>query len=165
MARLILVLATIMAGAASAQDDAGPDIVFGGTHPPDPGVMALLQEYSIASQQIAEGVMARSEALAPLQSEGYFYHGLDGAPIGKAGLDERQVRNNLKIEQSEILNGHLYQYENTAIAAYHTRSSGEDRGRRFDDLMTSNLIVMGRVGGEWKVLSDIVGAEPPLPAE
>jgi hypothetical protein len=127
--------------------------------------MALLQQYAAASQEIANGVMARSEAMAPLQSEGYFYHGMDGAPIGKSALNQRQLRNGLVIERSEILNGHLYQYEDTAIAAYHTRQSGEDRGRRFDDLMTSNLIVMGKVDGEWKVLSDIIGAEPSPPEQ
>jgi hypothetical protein len=173
MKRFVLVFAAGLAvyGQGLAQeasplpDTASPDIIFGGTHPPSPEVMALLQQYAAASQEIADGVMARSEAMAPLQSEGYFYHGMDGAPIGKSALNQRQLSNGLVIERSEILNGHLYQYEDTAIAAYHTRQSGEDRGRRFENLMTSNLIVMGKVDGEWKVLADIIGEEPSPPKQ
>ncbi|MEE4210116.1 MAG: hypothetical protein V2I43_12710 [Parvularcula sp.] len=139
-------------------DEAG--ITFGGTHPPDPGVLALLEAYSAASEKISDGVMARSEEMRPLQSEGYMYHGWDGAPIGKAGLNDRQTANGLRIDNTEIFDGHLYQYENTAIATYAVRQSGEDRGKPFKDLLGSGLIIMGKENGEWKVLSDVVGQEP-----
>jgi hypothetical protein len=152
-------LASFLVTAAHAQSEDG-GVTFGGTHPPDPGVIALLEAYSAASMKISDGVMARSRALQPLQSEAYMYHGWDGAPIGKAGLDARQTENGLRIDSTEIFNGHLYQYENTAIATYAVRQSGEDRGKPFEGLVGSALIVMGKENGEWKVLSDVVGQEP-----
>lgn len=149
----------------SAQEDIG--IEFRGTHPPDPGVLQLIMEYSAAASDtmLEEGVDARDDARKGLVSKGYYYHGMDGSPIGLEGLNARQNNNGLRIDTSETYDAVLYQYENVAIGTYKTLQSGEDRGEAFDDLRNSAILVMAKEDGKWVVVSDIIGAQPAPPAE
>lgn len=159
-----LVLGPVMSLPASAQEeDLG--IEFRGTHPPDPGVLQLIMQYSAAGEDTMQesGVDARDEARKDLSSKGYFYHGMDGSPIGFEGLNERQNKNGLRIHKTATYDAVLYQYENVAIGTYKTLQSGEDRGEAFEDLRNSAILVMAREGDEWVVVSDIIGAQPAPP--
>jgi hypothetical protein len=58
----------------------------------------------------------------------------------------------------------LFQYENTAVLTYKDRSRGWDKGKPFQGY-GSNAIVMTRTAQGWRVVADIVGADPPEPQQ
>ena len=154
----LLLLTVVLSATAAAQ---APDIRFAGSEPPDSA--AVMTALAYAQAAMFDSVDERAGRLAPMQAEGYFYHGYDGSPIGADGLRERQNRNNLRIDTSESYDVAFYQYENTAIATYKTHQTGEDRGEPFD-LYGSGLIVLTRTPEGWRVASDIIGQNPAPPA-
>lgn len=158
MPRLLLLLALLSAQSVAAQ---APEIRFGGSHPPDSAAIATAIAYGQAST--FDSVDERARRTAPLQAEGYFYHGYDGSPIGAEGARERQNRNGLRIDSEERYDVAFYQYENTAIATYKTHQTGEDMGEPFD-LYGSGLMVLTRTPEGWRVVSNIIGQNPPPPA-
>ena len=136
------------------------DIKFAGTQPPDKAVLDLITKYQAAStnwKTIAE----RDEKRKKLVSTGYFYHGADGKPIDFAGLTARQTKNALQIQSSNY-DLVLYQYESTAILTYHSHDKGVDKGKPFEGY-GSNLIVMGKEKGVWKITADVMGVDPAPP--
>ena len=158
MLRFLPLLALLLTQSVAAQ---APEIRFDGSHPPDSAAVMTALAYAQASSDWAT-VEERDQRRAPFLTEGYFYHGYDGSPIGFEGLTERQNRNNLRIDTSESYDVAFYQYENTAIATYKTHQTGEDRGEPFD-LYGSGLIVLTRTPDGWRVASDVIGQNPPPP--
>ena len=140
---------------------AGQDIKFAGTQAPDPAVLELLHKYERALTQY-KTVAERDANRAPLLSKGYFYHGTDGKPIDAAGLTARQTRNTFKLDEITRYNYVLYQYETTAILTYHSYEKGVDKGKSFEG-RGSFITVMSKEDGVWKILSDIIGADPAAP--
>ena len=166
IAALAGVLSLVVAPHAATAQDGGAGIEFRGTHPPDPGVIQLIAEYSSAGldEMSEKGVDARDAARKKFLSDGYFYHGLDGSPIGFDDLNARQNNNGLRIDSTVTYDAVLYQYENVAIGTYKTLQTGADRGEEFEDLRNSAILVMAKEDGKWVVTSDIIGAQPAPPA-
>ena len=152
------ILATILvfASAANAQE-----IKYEGTKAPEKAVLELVAKYQAATTTSWKTIAERDTKRKQFVSNGYFYHGTDGKPIDFAGLTARQTKNNLSIE-STAYDLILYQYEAVAILAYHSHDKGMDKGEPFDGY-GSNLIVMGKEKGVWKVIADIIGADPVPP--
>lgn len=129
-----------------------------GPLPPDPEVVRLIQEYftiAFGDHSIAE----RDELRAPMLADGWIYHGVDGSPIGFEGLTERQTRNQLKIHEGRSHDHRLFQHENTAIFTCKGWARGEDKGVAFEGC-GSWVTVITRTPEGWRVVADIVGAEP-----
>jgi hypothetical protein len=152
-----LILLTAMQILASGQGMA-QDIMFTGTHPPDSGVIHLLHYYSKSFDDNAT-VAERDAKRKALVSPAYFYHGIDGAPIGLEGLTKRQTKNQFKLMKDSVYDNVLYQYENTAIYIFKEWQHLTDKGVE-KEVTNSVLIVMGKENGEWKILSDIIGQKP-----
>lgn len=138
-------------------------IKYTGTHPPDSAVLLLLREYGKAfdnNQSIAE----RDAKRKALVSRAYFYHGVDGSPIGLDGLTKRQTKNEFKVFNDSIYDEVLYQYENTAVFLFKEWQHLTDK-RVEKETLNSVLIVMGKENGRWKVISDIIGMKPKASSE
>ena len=153
--KVIFFIAVLFAPLASL---AQQPIKFEGTHPPDSNVLKLLDEYGKIFENyrnVAERDAKRKSILSP----GYFYHGMDGAPIGLEGLTRRQTKNEFKLISDSVYASILYQYENTAIFAFREWQHIIDKGVEKEGT-NSVLIVMNKESGEWKILSDIIGQKP-----
>ena len=131
-----------------------------GTLPPDSAVVQLLAKYSEAFniRDVAERDAKRKEIV----SSGYFYHGVDGAPISLAGLTKRQTKNNFKVMADSVYDEVLYQYENTAVLIFKEWQHLTDKGVEKESL-NSVLIIMGKENGRWVVIADIIGMKPQPP--
>lgn len=156
---LIPLVACLFSPLVAAQAD--PDSVpmeFRGTHPPDSAVLALLDAESRIMEEHRD-VAVRDSLRRPLLSDGYFYHGIDGAPIDLAGLTARQTRNGFKLIRAKVLREVLYQYENSAILVLHEESTVEDKGV-VRTRARSTLLVMAKENERWVFLADIIGQDP-----
>ncbi len=129
-----------------------------GTHPPDSAVLLLLKAYgeSFTDNQTVAG---RDQKRKPLVSSAYFYHGMDGAPIGLEGLTKRQTKNDFKVFADSVYDEVLYQYENTAVLIFKEWQHLTDKGVEKENI-NSVLILLGKENGAWKVLADIIGQKP-----
>jgi hypothetical protein len=138
------------------------DIKFAGTKPPVPAVVELVRKYEKALTEY-KTVAERDANRKPLLSREYFYVGTDGTPIDSAGLTARQTRNDFKLDEIKRYDYVLFQYENTAILTYHSYEKGMDKGKPFEGRGTF-VTVMGKEDGVWKIVSDIIGQDPPDPS-
>jgi hypothetical protein len=135
------------------------DIKFGGTHPPDTAVLNLLGRYEQAATNF-KTVAERDARRKQLLSSGYFYHGMDGAPVDLDSLTRRQTKNKFTPGKDSLYSFNLFQYENTAILTYKSYTTGGmDKGKPFEGT-GSSLIIMSKENGIWKVISDIIGQDP-----
>lgn len=159
MVRLSL-LALLLPALLSAQD---PGVRYAGSRAPDSTVIELAMRYgSIMSRPLTPAI--RDSLRAGLVTDGYFYQGLDGTPIGLEGLTARQTRNEFQLQERSFQDVVLHQHENTALVTYKLHSRGEDRGEPFDDFR-SGALVLTRTADGWRVAADILGQDPPHPAE
>ncbi|MBL7871736.1 MAG: hypothetical protein JNM78_09015 [Cyclobacteriaceae bacterium] len=136
---------------------------FKGTHSPDSALLILIKAYSESfddNKTIAE----RDAKRKTLVSTAYFYHGIDGAPIGLEGLTKRQTNNNFNVFADSVYDEVLYQYENTAVLMFKEWQHLTDKGVVKESL-NSVLILLGKENGKWKVLADIIGREPKSPVK
>lgn len=133
-------------------------IKFEGTHPPDSIVLKLLDEYGNIFEKY-RNVTERDAKRKSMLSPAYFYHGVDGSPISLKGLTNRQTKNEFKLIADSVYDETLYQYERTAIFVFKEWQHFIDKGVEKTGT-NSVLIVMGKENGEWKILSDIIGAKP-----
>ncbi|MBC7937722.1 MAG: hypothetical protein H7Y86_20425 [Rhizobacter sp.] len=150
LAILIILLFPVIADAQ--------EIKFEGTHTPDSTVLKLLDDYSRMFENhttVAERDAKRKALLSP----GYFYHGMDGAPISLEGLTNRQTKNQFKLIADSVYDRIFYQYENTAIFIFKEWQHLFDKGVEKKGV-NSVLIVFSKENGQWKVLSDIIGQKP-----
>lgn len=152
----ILLLLTALSGNVFSQD-----IKNEGTLPSDSAVLQLIRQYSevFNIRDVAERDAKRKDIASP----GYFYHGIDGAPISLSGLTKRQTNNNFKVFADSVYDEVLYQYENAAILIFKEWQHLTDKGVEKETL-NSVLIVMGKENGKWVVLADIIGMKPQPPA-
>lgn len=131
---------------------------FEGTHAPDSAVLKLIDDYSRSfdgNATVAERDAKRKQLVSPA----YFYHGMDGAPIGLDGLTKRQTKNQFKLVGDSVYDKVLYQYENTAILIFKEWQHLLDKGVE-KKATNSVLIVMSKENGVWKVATDIIGQKP-----
>lgn len=133
-------------------------IKFEGTHPPDTGVLKLLDDYATIFEKY-KAVAERDAKRKAILSPSYFYHGMDGAPISLEGLTRRQTKNEFKLIADSVYDQVLYQYENTAIFIFKEWQHLVDKGVEKTGT-NSVLIVVGKENGHWKILSDIIGQKP-----
>lgn len=133
---------------------------FAGTHPPDTSVLSLLVKYRDIGTNWTS-VEERDRKRKDFVSTAYFYHGLDGTPVALDSLTKRQTKNELKFEVNKIFDIVIHQYENTALVTYKSYSKGMDKGKPFEGFSFS-LVVIGKEGGRWKVISDIIGNKPNI---
>jgi hypothetical protein len=133
------------------------NLKFDGTVKPDSAVLKLLTQYGEAfdTRDVAERDARRKSLVSP----GYFYHGMDGAPISLSGLTKRQTKNNFKVLADSVYDEVLYQYENTAILIFKEWQHLTDKGVEKESV-NSVLIVMGKENGRWVVIADIIGMKP-----
>lgn len=134
------------------------NIKFAGTHPPDTAVLNLLSRYEQAARNF-KTVAERDAKRKPLLSNGYFYHGLDGAPVSLDSLTRRQTKNNFSPASDSLFSFTLFQYENTAVFSYKVYGKGMDKGKPFENT-NSSLILMSKESGSWKIIADILGQDP-----
>jgi hypothetical protein len=137
------------------------DMKFAGTHKPKKEVLELIAKYQAASTNW-KTPQERDDKRKALVSPGYFYHGWDGRPIGFGGLTVRQTNNSLKVDSLEISDITLFQYENSAIVTYISKSKGVNQGKQFESY-ASQLLIIGKEDGAWKVMADVIGQEPDRP--
>jgi hypothetical protein len=139
------------------------EMKYAGTRPPEKAVLKLVKDYQTATSTNWKTIAERDAKRRKFVSDGYFYHGTDGKPIDFAGLTARQTKNDLTIESSpyDLI---LYQYETVAILAYHSHDKGMDKGEPFEGY-GSNLIVMSKEKGVWKIIADILGADVSPPTK
>lgn len=130
---------------------------YEGTQPPDSAVVQLLAQYSEVFN--IRNVAERDAKRKDLVSAGYFYHGIDGAPISLTGLTKRQTNNNFKVLADSVYDEVLYQYENTAIMIFKEWQHLTDKGVEKESV-NSVLLVMGKEKGKWVVIADIIGMKP-----
>lgn len=138
------------------------DIRSGGSLPPKPEVVELVQNYTqhlIGWTSIAD----RDQKRRPMVVSGYVYHDLNGSDIGFDGLTARHTKNDLRILEGRIYDAVLYQEENSAILTYKSWQRGMDKGRPFEG-NGSAAVVMTRTADGWRVSADIQGQDPPAPA-
>lgn len=128
-----------------------------GTLQPDSAVLNLVTQYSEAFD--LKDVAIRDAKRKEFVSPGYFYHGVDGAPISLSGLSKRQTNNKFKVHADSVYDEVLYQYENTAILIFKEWQRLTDKGVEKESL-NSVLIVMGKENGKWVVIADIIGMKP-----
>ena len=136
---------------------------FEGTMSPKKEVLALLEAEAKIMDSV-RNVKQRDSLRRPFLSDAFFYHGLDGKPIGLEGLTKRQTKNNFQYLESIIISETLYQYESTAILIVLERQKVKDKGEIHENYISS-LMIMGMENGEWKILSDIMGMPPKLSEE
>jgi hypothetical protein len=135
------------------------DMKFGGTQPPDTAVLNLLGRYEEAARNF-KTVAERDARRKPLLSAGYFYHGMDGAPVDLDSLTRRQTKNKFTPGKDSLYSFTLFQYENTAVFSYKSYSTGGmDKGKPYEGT-GSALIVMSKENGVWKIIADILGHDP-----
>ncbi len=130
-----------------------------GTLPPNPEVLHLLKRYGEAFElrEVAERDAKRKKLVSP----GYFYHGIDGAPIGLEGLTKRQTKNDFKVFADSTYDEVLYQYENTAVLIFKEWQHLTDKGVE-KEVTNSVLILMGKENNKWVVIADIIGMKPKV---
>jgi hypothetical protein len=131
---------------------------FEGTMKPDSAVLLLLKAYGEAfdgNQTVAERDAKRKSLVSPA----YFYHGMDGAPIGLDGLTKRQTKNDFKVLADSVYDEVLYQYENMAVLIFKEWQHIQDKGVEKKSV-NSVLILLARENGQWKVVADIIGQKP-----
>jgi hypothetical protein len=133
------------------------NLKFDGTVKPDSAVLKLLTQYGEAfdTRDVAERDARRKSLVSP----GYFYHGMDGAPISLSGLTKRQTKNDFKVLADSVYDEVLYQYENTAILIFKEWQHLKDKGVEKESV-NSVLIVMGKENGKCVVIADIIGMKP-----
>jgi hypothetical protein len=131
---------------------------YAGTHPPNSEVLKLMERDAEIFDKYRE-VSVRDSLRKEIISPEYFYHGIDGKPIGIEGLTKRQAKNQFQLLEEEVLSETLYQYENSAILVYIVKLKLKDKGE-IHDRLRSSLIVFSKENGEWKIISDIVGQDP-----
>ena len=139
------------------------EIKSDGSLPPDPEVLILVRKYTPLLMSWTSPA-DRDEKRRPMVVPEYFYQGTDGSAIGYDGLTARHTRNDLRILDRTFSDAILFQYENTAVLTYKDRSRGWDKGKAFQGY-GSNAIVMTRTAQGWRVVADIVGADPPEPQQ
>lgn len=154
---ILFILLAVSGNAAFAQD-----MKFAGTHKPEKEVLELIAKYQAASTNW-KTPQERDERRKALVSAGYFYHGWDGRPIGFDGLTVRQTNNNLHVAEVKISDITLFQYENSAIVTFISKSKGVNHGKPFENF-ASQLVIIGKESGLWKVMADVVGQEPDRPS-
>jgi hypothetical protein len=128
-----------------------------GVLPPNPEVLQLLQRYGEAFE--IRDVSERDAKRKDLVSPGYFYHGIDGAPIRLEGLTKRQTKNDFKVFADSTYDEVLYQYENTAVLIFKEWLHLKDKGVE-KEVTNSVLILMGKENNMWVVIADIIGMKP-----
>lgn len=135
------------------------ELKFEGTGKPDSAVLKLLTQYAeiFDFRDVAVRDAKRKELVSP----GYFYHGMDGAPIGLDGLTKRQTKNDFKVFADSVYDEVLYQYENTAVLMFKEWQHLTDKGVEKENI-NSVLILLGKENGTWKVLADIIGQKPKV---
>jgi len=133
-----------------------------GALPPNPLVLQLLKRYGEAFElrDVSERDAKRKELVSP----GFFYHGVDGAPIGLEGLTKRQTKNDFRVFADSTYDEVLYQYENTAVFIFKEWQHLKDKGVE-KEVTNSVLILMGRENNKWVVLADIIGMKPKDPVQ
>jgi len=152
-------LSLLIPAAALAQ---GVEIRSGGSRAAEPEVLALVKSYTphlMAWTSIAD----RDRKRRPMVADSYFYHDLNGSDVGFDGLTARHTKNDLKIFEGRIYDAILYQEESSAILTYKSWTRGMDKGKPFEGTGSAAL-VMTRTAKGWRVLADIVGQDPPAPA-
>ena len=153
-----LLLALLVPASAAAQDF---EIEFAGSHPPDSAVVELVLRY--APTLMGWTTPAHRDSLRrPMVAPGYFYHDMDGTPVGFDALTERHTRNDLRIHERWFYDAVLHQYENTAVLTYKGWSRGSDKGHPFEGY-GSAAMVMTRTPEGWRVVADVMGQEPAAP--
>ena len=158
----VLLASTMLAlpTSALAQDGVPPGVSVAGSHDLDPEALKVIMGYAMAAQQHFDTVEERDARRAGFVSPGYFYHGIDGHPIGFDGLTTRQTDNGLEAPvKREIFDVTIHQYENTALMTYKTWSVVKDRGA-MQERLGSNMMVLTRTDEGWRVVSDFLGVEP-----
>ncbi len=135
------------------------DIKFGGTQPPDTAVINLLGRYQKAATNF-KSVAERDARRKPLLSTGYFYHGMDGAPVDLDSLTRRQTKNKFIPGKDSLYSFTLFQYENTAVFSYKSYSTGGMDKGKLSEGTGSSLIIMSKENGVWKIISDVIGQDP-----
>jgi hypothetical protein len=123
MKRVILSSVLVMISLACFSQNSN----YKGTHPPDSAVLLLLKVYGEAfdgNQTVAERDAKRKSLVSPA----YFYHGMDGAPIGLDGLTKRQTKNEFKVLADSVYDEVLYQYENMAVLIFKEWQHIQDKG-------------------------------------
>jgi hypothetical protein len=130
---------------------------FEGTMKPDSAVLKLLTRYGEVFD--FRDVAVRDAKRKELVSPAYFYHGMDGAPIGLDGLTKRQIKNDFKVLADSVYDEVLYQYENMAVLIFKEWQHIQDKGVEKKSV-NSVLILLARESGHWKVVADIIGQKP-----
>jgi hypothetical protein len=154
---ILFIFVLAFAGTARSQD-----MKFAGTHKPEKEVLELIAKYRAASTNW-KTPQERDEKRKALVSSGYFYHGWDGMPIGFDGLTARQTKNDLRVSEVIPTDVVLFQYENSAIVTFISVSKGVNHGKPFEN-RASQLIIISKENGAWKVTADVIGQEPDAPA-
>jgi hypothetical protein len=133
-----------------------------GVLPPNPEVLHLIKLYDQAFE--LRDVSERDAKRKDLVSPGYFYHGMDGAPISLEGLTKRQTKNDFKVFADSTYDEVLYQYENTAVLIFKEWQHLKDKGVE-KEVTNSVLILMGKENNKWVVIADIIGMKPKNPVQ
>ena len=154
-----IVLLLLLPASALAQDS---DVRFAGSQPPDSAAVAIATRYGAVMGNWSTPA-ERDSLRAQLVADGYFYHGVDGNPIGLAGMTARQTRNTFRVEERRIYDVVFHQYENSALLTYKMRQRGEDKEEPFET-HSSGITVLTRTPEGWRVAADIIGREPAPPA-
>ena len=137
------------------------EIAYGGSHPPQPEVVALVRSYM--PHLIMWSTPAdRDRKRAPMVVPGYFYHDMNGSPVAFDALTKRHTRNELMLLERRLYDVVLHQYENTAILTYKSWDKGTDKGKPFEGYGSAAL-VMTKTPSGWRAVADIVGQEPDPP--
>jgi hypothetical protein len=153
---LVIIVFTLYGTKTSAQN-----LKFSGPLKANKEVVQLWANYIKAFGKW-KTVAERDNYRKPYVAEGYFYHGEDGSPIDFDGLTKRQTGNALSIDTTWLYDTRLFQYKNTAIVTYKTYGKGVDKGKTWEGY-SSGLCVITKGKDGWKVVSDIIGYDPPAP--
>ncbi len=155
-----LLLTFLVPASTAAQDF---DIQFAGSHPPDSSVVELVRRYAPTLMGWSTPA-ARDSVRRPMVVPGYFYHDMDGLPVGFDELTARHTRNDLRIHERWFYDVVLHQYEHTAVLTLKAWSRGSDKGHPFEGY-GSAAMVLTRTAEGWRVVADIMGQEPAPPAD
>ncbi|WP_265563076.1 hypothetical protein [Sphingomicrobium arenosum] len=157
---IFVAMAFALPSQSFAQDQVPPGVSVSGSHDLDPEALQVIMSYAMAAQQHFDTVEERDARRAEYVAPGYFYHGIDGHPIGFQGLTTRQTDNGLEAPvKREIFDVTIHQYENTALMTYKTWSVVKDRGA-MQERLGSNLMVLTKTSEGWRVVSDFLGVQP-----
>ena len=143
---------------ASLRAHASPGIRDGGIRDP---------AWRVASAYVPDWIAWTSASDRDRQRErlvvaGYFYHDMNGSPVGFDALAERHALNRLTMHEQKPSGAVLRQYANTAILALKMWTKGRDKGHALEGYGSAAIVRTCTPEG-WKVAVDIVGQEPDPP--